>query len=387
MTSIAEKMAKLRQLKQQTNIIKQQVAEAKAKITTSAITNNSIEYMQSNEFDDETVSRYTTPAEFNQQAISSIVTKQQELNTAIQRQRHVDDMVSSIISNMPKMDYEAEAARLILRDGKTNLADAIKHTGAPNLNTNQAEHKKIHLDIDLNNIASIKRITVQDGPDDATDGELTDLELSDDDSIFSDNDSTDGIEIDESRYPHLDPIRTRPCTPELDAWADNLTNEEIQLYVRKEYERSIKIVKCWCIMSNNAGYQLFNSAEVDIIKKHLSSYQLIPLANRSDIDRVDWPGMFIQWLYIDADSYNGARCRFGRGWVLQYYPNYSASYSNQHRQPRLVVSTKYQPDFTNDKRTSAIYASGYTQSICLDGKTPVFRHITAGDVALASNGC
>lgn len=383
MTSIAEKIARLRALKQETASIRQEVSNAKAKIVAASARNT--EYQQFTNESGLVNSQKIEPdiaAAIQAQATEVIRAKQQEATAALQRKQHVDAMIASIMESMPQIDYEAEAARLILRDGKTNLAAAISRNSHidRSSNSNNSEHDEdtwIHT-----NANNIKRITVHDGPDDTTDGELTDL--SDDESDIGSYDSSDGIEIDQSQYPNLDPIRTRPATPELDNMANQLTDAEIQAYVHKEYNRSIKIVKCWCIMSNNVGYQLFNSAEVDVVKKHLVNYQLIPLLDRAAIDRIEWQGMFIQWLYIDATSGNGGRCRFGRGWVLQYYPNY---YSKGNSPPRLVVSTRYQPDFTNDSRTSAIYASGYTQSVALDGNTPVFRRITAGDVVLDLHGC
>lgn len=379
MTSITAKLHKLRQLQEQTNLIRQNISNAKAKIS---INNHNNEY--SSEYNntgsehgdsyDRDVANNNDTDIIRSEMFNNIKAKQKMADIALERKQHVDGMISNIMSSMPKIDYEAEAMRLILKDGKSNLASAI--SSGYSLASGSS--------IDKHNTANnIKKISVYDGPEDTINGELSDIsdcDLSDGESFNLSDSETDGIEIDESKYPHLDPIRTRPNTPELDNISSHLTDEQIQKYVNKEYDRSIKIVKCWCIMANNAGYQLFSATDIEIIKKHLTSYQVIATLDRNDIDSIEWQGMFIQWLYIDTNhntsNVHGAICRFARGWVLKYYPNY---YSNGS--PRLIVSTRYQPDFTNEKRTSAIYKSGYTQSISLDGTTPIFRHITSGDVA------
>lgn len=354
MATITEKLARLRRLKQQTLEIQNEVANAKAAIAKQTY---KFEYSTSdtlggsNQMDDiNTIVK--------NEILEPIHIKQEQANIALSRKQHGDNMIASIMANMPKIDYEAEAARLILRDGKQSLATAIAN-GDNRTRT-------------VRNISNdIKRISVLDGPDDESDGEISDI-MTDTDDYSSD------IEIDESRYPHLDPIRTRPSTPVLDEISDQLTDDQVQTYVKHEYDRNIKIIKCWCIMANNIGYQLFTTPEINIIKENLASYQLLAIRNRHDMDVINWQGMFIQWLYVDNDINNGARCKFGRGWVLQYYPNYY-----KPGPPRIVVSTRYQPDFNNDRRTTAIYKSGYTQSVDLDGKTPIFRRIIAGDIAEA----
>jgi len=355
MASIAEQIRRLQLLKTQTNKLREDVSTAKTKLATTAT--NYTPIIANNDDD--------TRQDIRAQMMAPIIDKQKQAQIKLNKQHVSDALISSIMATMPKIDYEAEAQRLILRDGKTSLANAIENKSirTPIKNdTNNEQYKKILLEnIDL---------------------ETSDIELSDtEDSNYKDYesiseyDSTD-IEIDESRYPHLSIIRTRPSTPELNSVVDNLKDTDIKQYINNEYDKNIKTIKCWCIMANNAGYYLFDNLEIDTIKHSVAKFQLIPIYNRIDMDNMDWLGIFIQWLYIETNPNTGAKCYFGKGWVLKYYPNH---YRDKY--PRLVVSTKYKPDFNNERQISAIFKSGYTRSVTLDGKTPIFRQIMATDVA------
>lgn len=379
MATIAEKLQRLRLLRQQTTTLRNEVATAKANLITSSSpyihsldTANTTTYNNTSNTINNTSkinNRYPTENDIRHEATAAIRRKQQLLQDQLARQHASSSMISSIMASMPNIDYEAEASRLILRDGKKSLANAIA-----NGHGNHITHGKAHLH-------NIRKVTIYDAPNNsytsADCSEISDIDFSDDNITDSED---DGIEIDYSIYPNMDPIRTRPTTPELDSIAASLTDDDIASYVKEEYDKNIKTIKCWCIMANNSGYELFDSHEIDIIKNHLDNYQLIPIYSRAYTDDVNWLGMFIQWLYIDTNNYDGARCRFGRGWIIKYYPNY---YHGDC--PRVIVSTKYRPDFNNDQHISSIFASGYTLSINLDGKTPIFRQIIIDDVALFNN--
>lgn len=427
MASIAEKIKRLQLLKQQTNILRHEVSSAKSKLATTTT-----EYCPDTFNAVNPSNNSHNVSTIRDQLIAPIIEKQKQAQIILNKQHASDALISSIMATMPKIDYEAEAARLILRDGKQSLATAIANENNRGMRTNYDNNILLNIGSQSSRASSstntgidtnkLRKITIHDSVENndsnnktyenitntdnriksvyiGDDSEFSDMDLSDDDSLDNisnidnlnnigninkyDSDSdeyngydSDEIEIDDSRYPHLDPIRTRPPTPDLDNAIDNLTDSDIKCYVNQEYDKNIKTIKCWCIMANNSGYSLFDSLEINTIKQSLSTYQLIPITTRADANNIDWLDMFIQWFYVELDASAGGKCYFGRGWVLKYYPNH---YHGKY--PRLVVSTKYRPDFNNDRQISAIFKSGYTISITLDGKTPIFRQIIAEDVA------